>query len=250
VLPLYIVLMAVLPLVLWSLLHRPNLTLLASAVLYGLARWFDWNLPAFPTGTWYFNPFAWQLLFVFAAWCGVGAVQQLAPLLHSRTVLGLAIAYLLFALVMTLAGRLPWLQALIPPALDHAVNPNEKTNLGLLRFLHFVALAYVTVYFVHRENPALQRPMFRPAIECGRHSLEVFCFGIFLSFAGHFVLVEISNAAWMQVAVSLAGIALMTALAYLLTWYQGLDKRMADAAATAKAAKGARAKPALSGRPG
>ncbi len=65
-------------------------------------------------------------------------------------------------------------------------------------------------------------------------SLEVFCFGIFLSFAGHFVLVEISNRAWMQVVVSFAGIALMTALAYLLTWYQRLDKRMAEAAKTAR----------------
>ena len=35
----------------------------------------------------------------------------------------------------------------------------------------------------------------------------------------------------------------MTALAYLLTWYQRLDKRMADAA---EAARGARAKPAVS----
>jgi hypothetical protein len=240
VLPLYIVLMAVFPVVLWSLLHRPNLTLLGSALLYVLARRFDWNLPAFPTGQWYFNPFAWQLLFVFAAWCGVGAVQQLGWLLRSRVVLGLAIAYLLFALIMTLAGRLPWLHAMIPSTIDRAVNPIDKTNLDLLRFLHLVALAYVTVHFVHRESPALRRPIFRPAIECGRHSLEVFCLGIFLSFAGHFVLVEISNRALMQVLVSFAGIALMTALAYLLTWYQRLDRRMAEAAEAARAGLAAR----------
>jgi hypothetical protein len=230
VLPLYIVLMLTFPLVLWSLLHRPNLTLLGSALLYGLARWFGWNLPAFPTGEWYFNPFAWQLLFVFAAWCGVGAVQQVAVLLHSRLVFWLAVSYLLFALIMTLAGRLPWLHDLIPGAIDGAVNPIDKTNLDLLRFLHLVALALVTVHFVHRDSPALRRSIFRPAILCGQHSLEVFCFGIFLSFAGHFVLVQISNRAWMQVVVSFAGIALMTALAYLLTWYRRLDKRMAEAA--------------------
>jgi hypothetical protein len=244
VLPLYIVLMLAFPLILWSLLRRPNLTLLASAVLYGLARWFGWNLPAFPTGEWYFNPFAWQLLFVFAAWCGNGAVEQVAWLLHSRAVLWLAISYLLFALVMTLAGSLPWLHALVPSVIDHAVNPIDKTNLGVLRFLHFVALALVTVHFVHRDWPGLAWPAFRPAIECGRHSLEVFCFGIFLSFAGHFVLVEISNVAWMQILVSVAGIALMTALADLLTWYQRLDKRMAEAA------EAARAKPVASGSRG
>jgi hypothetical protein len=229
VLPLYIVLMLAFPLILWSLLHRPNWTLLGSALLYLMARRFGWNLPAFPTGQWYFNPFAWQLLFVFAAWCGIGAVQQLAALLHSRVALGLALSYLLFALVMTLAGRLPWLHAAIPGAVDRAVNPIDKTNLDLFRFLHFVALAFVTVYFVHRDWRGLQWPVFRPAVRCGEHSLEVFCLGIFLSFAGHFVLVEISNAAWMQIVVSFAGIALMTALAYLLTWYRRLDKRMAEA---------------------
>ena len=138
------------------------------------------------------------------------------------------------ALMMTLAWRLPLLHALIPGAIDRAVNPIDKTNLVLFRFAHFVALAFVTVYFVHRDWPGLKWPIFRPAIRCGQHSLEVFCFGIFLSFAGHFVLVEISNRAWMQIFVSVAGIALMTALAYLLTWYQGLDKRMAEAAEAAR----------------
>ena len=138
------------------------------------------------------------------------------------------------ALMMTLAWRLPLLHALIPGAIDRAINPIDKTNLDLFRFAHFVALAFVTVYFVHRDWPGLKWPIFRPAIRCGQHSLEVFCFGIFLSFAGHFVLVEISNRAWMQIFVSVAGIALMTALAYLLTWYQGLDKRMAEAAEAAR----------------
>ncbi len=77
VLPLYISLIAASPLILWCLLRRPNWTLLGSIVLYVLARWFDWNLASYPPGThWYFNPFAWQLMFVFAAWCGVGGVSQ------------------------------------------------------------------------------------------------------------------------------------------------------------------------------
>jgi hypothetical protein len=64
VLPLYISLVLASPLILWCLMRRPNLTLLGSAVLYVAARWFDWNLASYPPGTtWYFNPFAWQLLF-------------------------------------------------------------------------------------------------------------------------------------------------------------------------------------------
>jgi hypothetical protein len=65
VLPLYIVLVLACPAIQWALLRRPGWPLLASALLYEMARKFDWNLPSFPGGTWSFNPFAWQLLFAF-----------------------------------------------------------------------------------------------------------------------------------------------------------------------------------------
>src|SRR5271156_3499289 len=85
VLPLYITLVAVAPFVVWCLVRRPNLTLAGSVVLYILARYFDWNLPSYPKGaTWYFNPFAWQLMFFFGAWCGCGAFAQIKQFAHSR----------------------------------------------------------------------------------------------------------------------------------------------------------------------
>jgi hypothetical protein len=83
VLPLYIVLMAVFPPVLWALLRRPNLTLGASFALYLGARYFGWNLAAYPTGTWYFNPYTWQFLFVIGAWFVLSGTQT-APIVRSR----------------------------------------------------------------------------------------------------------------------------------------------------------------------
>jgi hypothetical protein len=68
------------------------------------------------------------------------------------------------------------------------------------------------------------RRIFRPAIKCGQQSLEVFCAGIFLSFAAHVVLVEISGAIWMQIVVSIVGILMMTALAYYRSWSKKADK--------------------------
>ena len=68
VLPLYILLMVTFPPVLWTMLRLPNLTLTASFLLYLAARHFDWNLAAYPTGTWYFNPFCWQILFILGGW--------------------------------------------------------------------------------------------------------------------------------------------------------------------------------------
>src|SRR4030081_2988962 len=70
VLPLYIVLMGLFPPVLWMMLRQPHPTLLGSIALWLAARQFGWNLPAYPAGAWYFNPYCWQVLFVFGSWGG------------------------------------------------------------------------------------------------------------------------------------------------------------------------------------
>ena len=75
---------------------------LGSALVYLAARQYGWNLPSYPSGVWYFNPFTWQLLFVLGAWLVLGGAGRLAFLIQSRFVLFLGVVYLLFALVMTL----------------------------------------------------------------------------------------------------------------------------------------------------
>src|ERR1700677_2650736 len=102
VLPLYIILLLLFPPMLYLLLRVPNFALAGSALVYVLAWKFDFNLPAYPNGVWFFNPFAWQLLFVFGAWCALGGSQRLAGLLRSRILLAVAIAYLVFAFAITL----------------------------------------------------------------------------------------------------------------------------------------------------
>jgi hypothetical protein len=67
--------------------------------------------------------------------------------------------------------------------------------------------------------------VFRPAILCGQHSLEIFCLGVFLSFAGHFLFIQVSDRAAMQVLVSAAGIAIMFATAALISWYKRVEGR-------------------------
>ena len=79
VLPLYIVLLPVFPLLLWvSAAGTDTGARRARPPSTSLALQFGWNLPAYPEGRWYFNPFAWQLLFVFGAWCAIGGAVRLA----------------------------------------------------------------------------------------------------------------------------------------------------------------------------
>jgi hypothetical protein len=224
ILPLYIILLLLFPPVLWLLQRAPTWGLGAALALYVLTWQFGWNLPAYPEGTWYFNPFAWQLLFVFGAWCALGGARRLAPILQSNVTIGVAIVYLAFAFVIALSWYVPD-QAIVPHWLEDLIYPIDKTNLDVLRFAHFLALAAITVRLVPRDSAMLSAPALYPAILCGQHSLEIFCLGVFLSFAGHFALVEISGAFWMQVVISLLGIAAMIGTAALVTWYKDLEGR-------------------------
>jgi hypothetical protein len=225
VLPLYIILLLLFPPTLFLLLRKPNLALAGSAVLYALAWRLDWNLPAYPNGVWFFNPFAWQLLFVFGAWCALGGAQRLAAVLRSRAVLAVAIAYLLFAFAITLTWHFESLDRFVPGWLADWMYPIDKTNLDVLRFAHFLALAVVTVNFVPRDWPALKWPVFRPAIVCGQHSLEIFCLGVFLAFAGQFIIAESSGGPLLQTAISVLGIIIMIATANLVSWYKAIEGR-------------------------
>jgi hypothetical protein len=231
VLPLYIVLLLLFPPMLWLLMRQPNVALGGSAVVYGLAWYFDWNLPAYPNGVWFFNPFAWQLLFVFGAWCALGGAARLRAVLRSRVTFALAIAYLLFAFGITLTWYIPSLAHFVPGWLGDWMYPIDKTNLDVLRFVHFLALAAVTVRFIGINWPALKWPVLRPAICCGQHSLEIFCLGVFLAFFGQFVIIETSGGPFIQAAISLVGIAIMIATAYLISWYKGMEGRTSQSRA-------------------
>ena len=225
VLPLYIVLLLLFPPALAMLLWQPAFALAASALLYVLTWNFDWNLPAYPNGVWFFNPFAWQLLFVFGAWCALGGAKRLAPVLQSRAILAVAIAYLAFAFVIALTWYVEPLGRLVPNWLSEWMYPIDKTNLDVLRFAHFLALAAVTVHFVPRDWPGLKWPILQPAIRCGQHSLEIFCLGVFLAFAGQFVISEYSGGPLIQIAISITGIIIMIGTANLISWYKVIEGR-------------------------
>jgi hypothetical protein len=225
VLPLYIVLLGGFPPMLWLLKRSLTLGLTASAALYVAALRFDWSFPAYPSGTWFFNPLAWQLLFVFGAWCALGGAERIAPVARARPVFWLAVAYLVFAFAITMTWYVPHMGNYVPHWLTDWMYPIDKTNLDVLRFAHFVALAIVTLRYVPRNAPFLASPLMRPAILCGQHSLEIFCLGVFLAFAGHFAMVELSDGIGMQILVSAIGIVAMVGVAALITWYKNVETR-------------------------
>src|SRR3954471_6693136 len=222
VLPLYIVLMLFLPPILWLMLRRADFALGLSVLLYAVTWEFDLYLSAYPNGVWAFNPYAWQLLFVFGAWCALGGARRMAPILSSNITLWICVAYLLAAFWVTLTWYIPQVHHLLPRVIEQWMYPINKTDLDVLRFAHFLALAALTVRFLPKSWAGLKSVWLRPLILCGQHSLEIFCLGVFLAFAGHFVLAEVSGGAGMHFVISVSGIIIMTAAAWLFSWYKGV----------------------------
>jgi hypothetical protein len=220
VLPLYILLLGAFPPALWLMVRKPNWTLAGSLFLYVAARHFGWNLPASPSGLWYFNPFTWQLLFFLGAWIALGGAKAIQSIIRTRAAFWLAIAYIIFAFVVTIAIRAPGLGGLIPHWMLEPFDPNDKTNLAPYRVVHLIALAVVVTRLLRVDSPILQWRSLVPLIQCGRNSLPVFCLGIVLSFCAHAAIELSLNSLWVQIFVGTTGILLMTASAHYLTWWR------------------------------
>ena len=224
ILPTFVLLHLGFPGVLWLLTRNAAVALAASLLLYLLVQAFGWNLPAWPQGEWFFNPLAWQALFVFGAWYVYEGADRLRTIVQSRTALLLAMLYLAFSLAVALSWQFKALEWFMPDALSKLIYPIDKSNLSPLRLLHFLALAIVVVRLTSRQWRGLMKLWMRAMIRCGENSLAMYCFGVLLSFMGHVVLVEFSGTITMQIAVSIAGIALMIAAATLMTWTSQLDR--------------------------
>ena len=224
VLPLYIVLMLALPLILWLMKWQAR----RDARPVGRALRGDLGVRPLSVGL------SERLLGVQSVRlaiavrvrrmvCARGA-RRMSRILASRVTMWIAIAYLVAAFYVTLTWYVPQLAHFMPKRLEQWMYPIDKTDLDVLRFTHFLALAALTVRFLPRDWPGLKSPWLRPLILCGSHSLEIFCLGVFLAFAGHFILAEVSGGAVMHALISLSGILIMWGVAWLISWY----KRVAD----------------------
>jgi len=212
VLPVFVIYHVLFAPLLWLLLRAPNVTLGLSLLLYALVQIFGWSVPAWPNSVWYFNPLAWQFLVVLGAWCVIEG-NKIQRWVAWRPVLVLAVLYLAFGLVLALSWGI---RPPVPRSLASGFSPFDKSNLGPLRLLHFLALAIVACRLIPRDWRGLSTPVMRCARRCGENSLPIYCLGVLLALAGQLTLLEISDRLAMQIGLSLVGILVMIAAATLL----------------------------------
>ena len=215
VLPLYIVLLAAFPFALPGLLRWPWAVLLGSFALYVASSHFDWNLPGYPDDkVWFFNPMAWQVIF----YCGA-VLAVIAPRLEifdrrrwsTTAVAGL---YLASAGFVAMSWHYNALERLIPDWVARQIYPIDKTNLDILRLLHFFALAWLTRLVVRRDAGFLKWRIFLPIRRCGEQSLQIFCVGTFLAVTAQIIVVHYEETILSQIFVSLAGLVVMSLIAF------------------------------------
>ena len=220
ILPLYIVLLAFFPLMLWLIKKDRWLAFTLSLGLYVLVREFDFSLPDYPRGeAWKFNPLAWQLLFVIGAILGSSPRGGAFAVPRRRWLVALAATY---AVAVYVVATMDWQYnvtgSLLPLELRTLLFPiMDRTNLSLWRVTHLLALAYLAASFLRADSPWLRSRVVRPLVLCGQHSLVIFCLGVLLSFAGWVVMVEVGSSPPLQFLVNAGGVAVLAAVAYALS---------------------------------
>ena len=216
ILPMYIALLAMFTAVM-PLLRRPAVLLFLSGLLYVLTRSFGWNLPNWEGGGWYFNPLAWQLLFMIGAVLSYRPVRFPGP---KRAYDILAVSVVVLGLMMIwLVWPYPEIQARVSPAAARILLSVDKEGLHPMRLLSILALAWLISRTVPATAEWLRSRVARPFVLCGQHSLPVFCAGIFLSFLARLTMEQLPD--WtVQAGVNLLGSLALVGVGALAAWYR------------------------------
>lgn len=213
ILPLYLVLLGMFPLIYAGLKTSIWLTLAASTALWMIANWVSWlNIPNWAYGgQWPFNPFAWQLLFTIGAAVGVKLMAGETLMPRLKPIVWLSIAYLIFAFL----ENFPWATWHLPDFRPLTIATPSKANLSPFRLGDILALAYLLLSSNTFWSWAGWR-VFQAIDLLGRHSLEVFAAGCIVALLGRLSFHAYGPTMPNQIIVNALGFIAMWAVAYQL----------------------------------
>ncbi|MGP9820247.1 OpgC family protein [Salinarimonas sp. NSM] len=243
ILPMYLVILALMPVVVVLARARLALALAFVAALWVAAQLRLLDLPAEPWSdrTWFFNPFGWQLLFFLGFFWMRGDLP--APRRASPLLLG--------ACVAILVATVPFAYWPIFQAVDWAGAGREalapvinKTRFGILRLVHFLALAYVALWVVDRWGGLLHNAPARVLAMVGRQTLAVFAVGLVVSRLAGIYLDFAGREPVTYAIANVAGIAALVATAWVVGWFKALPWKPKAAKPVPASADGAALKPA------
>jgi hypothetical protein len=226
ILPMYLVILCLIPGMMALARIDGRLALAASLALW-VAATAGLNLPAelwFTSGSdrpWFFNPFAWQLVFFTGFALMAGWLP--APPVH-RGLVWLAAGIVVLSVPFAWSKVIGQVEAIRD--LRQAAAPLfDKTDFGVLRYVHFLALAYLAWVAVGPLGVRLQRGGWAGAAialicRVGQQSLAVFAASMVLARVLGAVLDLAGGGALAALAVNLTGFALIIGVARIAAWFK------------------------------
>ena len=215
ILPLYVVLMVLAPVI--ALVHRraPLWLLPASAAIYLAVLVSGTNLPSWPTqGYWFFNPLAWQLVFVLgfclAEPIGVGALVR-RNIGWFRIV---ALPIVVGGFVILWWDLWPDPTRVWQPRLLFVADKSFMTPMRLVQFMALAALGS----FAYPQFAAWSPRLVGLLSLLGRNSLNVFCVGSLLSLAGQIIRYIFNGSIRIDTIILVCGVLLLWLTAKVSEW--------------------------------
>jgi hypothetical protein len=212
ILPLYVVLMLMAPLIVIIDRYLPNWLLPISLAVYAVTLAVPIQIPSWPVeGEWFFNPLAWQLVFVLgfvlARETGIGGIVR-------RHIIPIRIAGAVIVATAALVVYNHWWfdPTQVPePRLFFILSKTYVTPIRLLQFLALVAAFSFAFPYIRRVVP----PLVGVLAMLGRNSLSVFCMGSLLSLAAQIIRFVYRGYPGIDTIVVVVGIAVMVLTAWL-----------------------------------
>jgi len=219
ILPMYLVILALVPVMMLARRLHAVLPFMITAGLYTAVWSIGLNLSGNPWNGagWFLNPFAWQFIFFIGFF--IGMKWLLVPRLSDRRLMMAATLFILISVPLSFWSILEhW--PLAQATRDLLIPVSEKTDLHILRVLHFLALAYLVLSLIDPWRDRLDRGAGHLLILIGRQSLAAFLASVVLAR----LLGTIADMAGRGEAVvallNLAGFALILATALVVGWFK------------------------------
>ncbi len=218
ILPMYLVLLALIPVMVALERVDPRLPLGLALLLWLPAQFGLTNLPAEPWSErpWFFDPFGWQLLFFlgFAIRRGTLRPPRRRPWLVAAAVV-----------VVVAAVPFSWYRILeVSPFFADAAASllplTKKTDFGALRLLHFLAIAWLAWAFIPPTSRLLGSRAAGVVRRVGQQSLAVFVAGMVLAQGLGILLDHVGRSATTTALVNALGLGLLIAVAYAVSWFK------------------------------
>jgi hypothetical protein len=225
ILPAYVVLLAVFPAVLWAMSRNVWLVLVPSFLLWLTVQVFGLSFWTTSGERWFFNPFAWQFLFVIGGVFGHPSMKGKFAFITSPWLLWASVAVVVPTAIIQIGDTLytyGWMTTTLRPETMML----DKPSLGTLRLVSFFALALLTRRLLPVSGVLSANRWTLPVIRSGRFSLQVFSFGALLSSFTAVSWVLSGSNVMVQTLAAIAGVAAQLALgAWLVKRREAADAK-------------------------